>query len=199
MRRILIVALFLILCFFLVACNEVNYNAQIKNNTNESVVLAVTINGTDRIITLNPDQSFDITNVADKITSVKVVKDAGHADITDNRYVVLAGRRTAERVFLQYEINKSPAISYSIRNLVLPAVYGAGSGHLYLTEQGNKIGTYSPTNENRIELTQGLVTNISVYTDSPQFVLMDGSGNKNQLNGYKVVCELLSGNMIVII
>jgi hypothetical protein len=87
-----VLTLFLMLCFFLVACNEVNYNAQIKNNTNESVVLAVTINGTDRIITLNPDQSFDITNVADKITSVKVVKDAGHADITDNRYVVLAGR-----------------------------------------------------------------------------------------------------------
>lgn len=194
-----VIVLSLMSCFLLVACNEVNYNAEIKNSTDMSVALAITSNNIVQTISLSPGQSFDITNVADKIISVKVIKDVDHADIIDNRYTVLAGRRTAERVFLQYEIIKSSVTSYSIRNHILPTVYSSGSGHLYLTEKDNKIGTYSPTNENQIELTQGLVTNISVYTDSPQFVLVDGSGNKNQFNGYKVVCELLSGNMIVII
>lgn len=185
-------------CLFyglLVSCELPVTNARLINETESqsTVIVAYTTNGMTRTHTLAAGESIQTTALYTDISSIRVVKDSGNVNISDNRYKATVG---FGKVGIFSISDVRPTI-YTITNLVPSAKY-SGSGHLYLTERNNKIGIYAPSDENRIELVQGLVANVTVYADSPQFVLVDGEGNENRLNGYRVTCEVKEGNNIVI-
>ncbi len=180
-------------CFLIVACDLPVTNAVFVNETGTTVTVAYTINGTTQSQLLTARETFRTTALYTDISSIKVVKDSGNVNISDNRFEVAVGFGKVG----VFSISDVRPTMYTITNLIPSAKY-SGSGHLYLTEKNSKIGIYAPSDENKIELTQGIVTNITVYASSPQFVLVDGEGSENRLNGYRVTCEVKEGNNIVI-
>lgn len=179
-----------ILCFVLAGCDQPVYNAQFQNVTDNPATIAYEAEGVTRLIVVEPHQIYKTSIPHSDISSIRAVKDSSNQNIIDNKFVITTD-------WVMSYISSSPIVTYNIVSLINDERYGVG-GKLYLREKNNKIEEYyNPADATKVQIRPSLspaVTQITVYTNSPEFILEDASGVKFMLNDLPVSCEVFSNH-----
>ncbi len=162
----------------------------ITNSTTDVVTVEISAESYTSTVLQIPAGETQDTLIYYYTPVAKVIKSSTEKQILDNRY-------TAMRTGFKIEIKESPSITYTIKNLIPEDRY-TGSEILYLTEEDNKIGIYTPSNDNKVSISKNQIKTVTVYSNSPVFKIKNESEIENKLNDYPITVTFDNDNIIIL-
>ena len=177
-----------LILFSVLSCDQQGLYMDVCNETNQDLILNVeTVKG-EWIRSIGKSDTTSLDILRDEIIAANVVKSDAETNVVDNAYSV-------DLYSNKIVVTNATCTDYIVKVLLSDDI---DVNEIFLTERNGKLDRYvEDGNINKVALSKAPVS-IELYSDNPEFVLIDSNGNEVKLIGDYPIDLVTVENTIII-